>query len=60
MRTLAPCLLLLLLSAAALADGNVTTTQTADSITIRGDDADNDSDVKHGTDAMGYDWTHST
>jgi hypothetical protein len=55
-RTLPICLLLaLLLPAAAFADGNVTTTQTVDTITIQGDGAGNDYDVKHGTDAMGND-----
>ena len=54
-RLLVTALPLLLLPAAALADGNVTTTQTADTITIKGDDAGNDFDVKHGTDTNGND-----
>lgn len=55
MRSLALALLMLALPVAARADGDVTTTQTADTITIKGDAADNDFDVKHGTDAMGND-----
>jgi hypothetical protein len=54
-RAALPLLLTLVLPAAAHADGNVTTTQTGESITIKGDAADNDFDVKHGTDAMGND-----
>lgn len=54
-RAALPLLLALTLPAAAHADGNVTTTQTGESITIKGDAADNDFDVKHGTDAMGND-----
>jgi hypothetical protein len=47
--------LALAVASPALAGGNVTTTQTEDSITIKGDAADNDYDVKHGTDAQGND-----